>query len=783
MLHGREFVMSSCSSRNVPSGALPIFAFIVSLFLLLGAGPLTAQSGTVRTSVADAQGRPVANVMVRVDGTRLGAFTGADGRATISGVPAGDRSVSASLMGYHDERVNVTVPAGGNVDLAITLATSPLEVQGIEVSVLRPDLTPDLRVEEGQLQEENPHDIGAVMRTLPGLDAIRRGGLGLDPVVRGLRDTQVGAYVDGMRTLSGGPGGMDTPLSHVDPSAIKGMEVMKGPYALTWGAGNMSAIRVETQQVAPRGSGPVSGRFSVGHDTNLEATETSLELAGAGSGVGYAVSGAWRESDDYQSGDGLVTPSSFKSGEVRGRLGLFAGPASTVTLSGWHQAQRDIDYPGRPLNAEFFDTYNASLRWQHAPAAGALRGLDAMAYYYTVDHAMNNDGKPTSFPNPDRMPPFALNIVTVSNVEMLGGRLATEVTPGGDWRIEVGADGYTAHHDASMTSRNRDTDMVMMERLIWGGAQLTNLGFFAKGDHPLGRLSASGTLRLDHVRADADSASAFFLDNASSDLASTETNLSGAVTLSLPVTSSWSVSTGLGSVVRSADANERFSDRSPSKRSQIGAEFVGDPGIRPERSTQVDVWVDAQYARWAGSVNVFWQRIDDAITIEETNLPRQSPMSAPTVFRYVNGDARYRGAEASARFGVTDGVTVSASTAYLWGREVTLDEPALGVSPWRGDLGLRWEPYHGGPFGEVTGRVVSDQNRVSTTRGEVATPGYETMDIHAGLPLPGGTMLRLGVNNVLDRAYVNHLNARNPFSGLTVPEPGRVLFARMSVRF
>lgn len=772
--------MHPCISRTAPAGVRHMFLALLILFL--GAAPTLAQSGTLSVSVSDTDGRPLANAAVRVDGTRLGAFTSADGNATISGVPAGERSITTSLLGYGNERLTVTVVGGGALDVDIVLVAAPLQVTGIEVSVLRPDLSPDVQVEETEFQEENPHDVGAVMRSLPGLDAIRRGGLGLDPVVRGLRDTQVGAYVDGMRTLPGGPGGMDTPLSHVDPSAIKGMEVMKGPYALTWGAGNMSAIRVETQRLPLRGTAPVSGQLRAGYDTNLSASETGLELTGAGSSVAYAASGAWREGGDYVSGAGLETPSSFTSGELRGRLGIFTGPASTLTLSGWYQGQRDIDYPGRPLDAAFFDTYNGALRWQHQPAAGVVRSFDAMAYVYTVDHAMNNDGKPTALANPDRMPPFAMDILTVANTEMLGGRLATELAPGGDWKMEVGGDAYTADHNASGTNRNRDTGMVMMERLIWGGANMTSLGLFAKADHPLGPMSASGTIRVDHVRADADSASTFFMDNASSDLASTETNLSGALTLSLPVTSRWSLSGGIGSVVRTADANERFSDRAPSKRAQIGAEFLGDPGLRAERSTQVDLWVDARYSRWAASVNVFWQRIDDAITIEATDLPRMSPMSAPTVFQYVNGDARYRGAEASGQISLTEAVTVSASTAHLWGEDVTLDEPALGVSPWRADLDVRWEPATDA-FLQLSGRTVARQDRVSSTRGESSTPGYETVDVHAGIPLPGGVTARFGVDNLFDRAYTNHLNARNPFTGFAVPEPGRVLFVRMSLRF
>ena len=67
---------------------------------------------------------------------------------------------------------------------------------------------------------------------------------------------------------------MDSPLTHLDPSAVRSMEVVKGPYALTWGAGNLSAIRIETQplpevETSPRGS------LAAGYDSNLQASETT----------------------------------------------------------------------------------------------------------------------------------------------------------------------------------------------------------------------------------------------------------------------------------------------------------------------------------------------------------------------------------------------------------------------------------------------------------------------------------------------------------------------------
>lgn len=46
-----------------------------------------------------------------------------------------------------------------------------------------------------------------------------------------------------------------------------------------------------------------------------------------------------------------------------------------------------------------------------------------------------------------------------------------------------------------------------------------------------------------------------------------------------------------------------------------------------------------------------------------------------------------------------------------------------------------------------------------------------------------GFNLHAGVLNLANEFYVNHLNARNPFTGMQIAEPGRVFFAKVSYSF
>ena len=120
---------------------------------------------------------------------------------------------------------------------------------------------------------------------------------------------------------------------------------------------------------------------------------------------------------------------------------------------------------------------------------------------------------------------------------------------------------------------------------------------------------------------------------------------------------------------------------------------------------------------------------------------------------------------------------------YLWGRDETVGEPALGVAPPRMGLGLRYEPEDGGFFVEGILHAVRDQERVAASRGEQPTEGYVTGDLKGGVELMDRATLQAGVTNVTGASYVNHLNARNPFTGRPIPEPGRVFFMDLQVTF
>src|SRR5256885_3419137 len=104
------------------------------------------QSGSISGTVKDSPtGAPVADAVVSVVGTAFTAKTGADGRFTITGVPAGSYRIRVRTLGYTAALVSVTVQDGEQAVADVQLARSALELNPVVAigyaNVRKSDLT------------------------------------------------------------------------------------------------------------------------------------------------------------------------------------------------------------------------------------------------------------------------------------------------------------------------------------------------------------------------------------------------------------------------------------------------------------------------------------------------------------------------------------------------------------------------------------------------------------------------------------------------------------------
>ena len=645
--------------------------------------------------------------------------------------------------------------------------------QQLVVTATHPDLPSEALYSGREIEQQGGEDLGYFLRRQNGLSSFRRGPIGLDPQVRGLQAEQLGVFVDGTRTFAAGPGRMDSELAHVSPRAVGTLRVIKGPYALTWGAGALSAIQLETFRPA-FGSGSLRphGRAGFAYGANASATDAYTGVWGGGERLRFQALAQSREGDDYRDGGGATIPGDYRSLDGRWSFGVNLGEGAVLDYIGGYQHQTDIEYPGRQLDADYFYTRSHALELSLTTSRNGLRSIQALVYSNHKDHLMNNDQKPTALADPNRKPPFAIDVVLPTESNTAGGKLSLA---GGSGALSWtgGVDLYQLRQTATRFISRRDTGTLLFRDIAWPEAEIDNLGSYFQLARREPAYTFAATLRADFLDAAAGEVSEFFRANTRGALEQSEKNLSFALSGRLRLAGGWTAHGGIGRAVRSASALERYSDRFPSTRYQVTAEFLGDPEIGPESSLQLDLGAEYRSARMLFEVEAFHRTLDDYITVlPDPGLPKRLPSGAPVVYRYVNGDeARFRGGELRVEQRASERLEWRAALSYVRGEDRTFDEPVFGLPPLTARLGLKLSPSDR-LWLDLAATIADDQSRVATTRRELPTPGYAVVDLRGSWETAGGWRLTGGIDNAGDRLYSHHLNSLNPFTGQRIPEQG-----------
>ena len=745
--------------------------------VLFAAGAVQAQqpSRITGTVVEARSGEPLDGVTVVVVGTLFAAVTEAGGRFVIGPMPPGSYAVEVNALGFQAERRNVDIAAGAEEVLAFRLRVPEVEIERIEAAALRRALQPvEGVVDADRLAEINVRGTAALLRTLPGADASRRGGLDFEPVVRGLWGNQIGVYVDGARFSAGSPFGFGTALSVFDPHTVAGIEVVKGPHVLTWGAGTLSALRVTTRGAAVPGT-RLRSSFQLGYASKLNAVDAAGALGGSSGKASYQLHGVYRTGDDYDDGGGQTIPADFRAVTVRGQAAYRFRTSTRFILQAGYQDRRDLDAPGSLLTSGTSEAADVSARFQTAWAVGPVRTFDVLAAWQRRTQGLANSAL-----SPEGRP-LGLRAIDAEQTQ-LGGRLAVQLAPIKGWMLEVGADVYSILHDATRAldvSPSFDSEQVTLR-----DARITDAGLFAGSTRVFGSVEATGTVRLDVVHAQAELGSGVLrgIGLIPGRNTFTETNLSGALALTAELSSVWQVSVGLGSVARTADAYERFALYAPFRRASYITEVKGNPTLDPERSTQADFWLHASYPKLDLHLNTFVRRLNNYITIPSYIIFPEPP-AVPQESRYENNTATFYGAEVLAHYAVFgEFATLNLGARYLWGHNDTLDEPVFGIAPASAMVGGRLAAPANLFFLEGDLRGAFEQTRVAALRGERSTGGYVTVNLRFGISLPRSSSLILGIDNLGGRRYANHLNTRPLFSTIRITEPGRVFHIRLRYR-
>lgn len=614
------------------------------------------------------------------------------------------------------------------------------------------------------------------LKTIPGFTSIRSGGTNGDPVLRGMFGSRLNVLANGMPTLGACPNRMDAPTSYIAPESYDKVTVVKGPQTVLYGPG-ASAGTVLFERTTPRFERPgmrfdgsvVGGSFGR-NDQNVDVTAGTPDFYGR-------VIANHAHAQDYRDGNGRTVPSQWDKWNADAALGWTPDAHTRVELTAG-TGDGYARYAGRGMDGAHFrrDTFGLSFDKRHL--GDVLDRIEARVYYNEADHVMDN----YTLRQPDPASSMPMRMASEVRRRTVGARAAATWRFGDAFKLVTGIDAQSNRLDsrAAMGRQNYGDQPWDAQATMWNAGAFGELTWYAAET-----ARVIGGARVDYASARDKRATTGGMmtsrPNPTFDDDRARVLPSGFVRYerdlaSLPVT--WYA--GIGHAERYPDYWELFS----AKRGPAGS-VNAFSAVQPEKTTQLDIGAQYKSDRLDAWVSAYAGYVQDFILFDYAS----GTMGSTT--RASNVNAQIMGGEAGVGWRPIAPLRIETSVAYAWGRNATSGDPLPQMPPLEARVGLEYT--RGAWSAGGLWRVVAPQHRYALNEGNVVgkdfgpSAGFGVLSLHAQYNVSKTVQISVGVDNLLNKAYAEHLNlAGNAGFGYPanapVNEPGRTAWVRVSAK-
>ncbi|ENX16947.1 TonB-dependent copper receptor [Acinetobacter sp. CIP 51.11] len=604
------------------------------------------------------------------------------------------------------------------------------------------------------------------LQSIVGFSSVNSGaGTNGDVTFRGMFGSRIKILTDGTENLGACPSRMDSPTSYISPESYDRISVIKGPqtvqYANTGSAATVIFERTPEQfdqDQNYRGQASVlMGSFG--------RLDHNVEVA-AGDDQKYVRLNTNRSvSNSYQDGDGTTVPSDWERWNADVALGWTPDEDTWVELTGG-KADGEAVYAGRAMDGSKFARESLGLRVEKHNVTDVIQKIEAQVNYNFNDHVMDNFSLREFQPGGMMSMPMATNVAR----KTLNARMAMT----SEWdklQLITGIDSQNNEH----TKRNGSLMTLYQTQPRTKDMEFQSVGAFGELSYLFSDNNklVSG-VRLDQVNVDAVQSQQERKETLPSAFIRFENHH--------PDHDDGKTYIGLGYVERMPDYWELFSPKTGNDNVNTFA------NIDIEKTLQLDFGYQHEHGHFNSWASAYAGLINDYVLTTYKPTGMMGMLEAHTR----NVDATIAGAEAGIGYQFTDRLQADISAMYAWGENTTDNTPLPQISPLEARVNLRYvqDKYN---FG-LLWRVVDGQNRISLNEGNIVgydnkqSAGFGTLSLNGSYHVMDSVDISVGVDNVLDRTYTEHLNKMGASgTGLPTTEQfnnmGRNYWARVSMKF
>ena len=639
-----------------------------------------------------------------------------------------------------------------------------------------------LVLESSQVVQTGP-DNSDLMRMFPGGNRNANGPLTRISQYRGLFGAQNNVSIDGNAYSADCPNWMDTPLSSIPQSLTESVTLYRG-------LGSVDSIREGLGggiEIKSRRGGFSSDESWAGYGSAEAGYGSNASSWGAAFFAGFHNHQNWVDfaasldrGDDYRFDGGVVAATEYDREQYRFGYGHRFAEAEFSVGAVINRTDAS-GTPALPMDMRFVDSEQYNLEVNSAAGPGRLSFVVSTL---SVDHIMDNF---TLRPPPlNKMgKPIYRQSAPLGDTDAM--KLSYELDFG-QTNLEFGFDGKWESHDQDITDPTNERFVI----INFNDVKRDRAGLFATFTREAGAWDLDAGLRYNQVRMDAGNVggdlaimpgSPMYIQQErldeladafnSSDHNKKDHQWSGVLKASRDLGESTRLNFGLGRKVRSPSYQERYLWLPSAATSGLadGRTYIGDINLKPEKSIELTMGVDWTSGAFKLTPELFYRDISDFIQgVPSTNMTANMyalMMSGQLPLQYANVDAELYGFDMGYEWQITQSWLLRGNLSYVRGKRTDLDDNLYRIAPLSSFLELLY--VRDRFFLSASSVAAARQDKVAEYNDEQESAGWGIVNLRAGFELSDVFGLSLGVENLFDKVYQDHLGGYNRVRDSDVP--------------
>jgi len=650
-----------------------------------------------------------------------------------------------------------------------------------------PDLPPTIQELIGDRTQYSP-DVADWVKAMPGADVNGNGPISGIVQYRGLYGNRVKILLDDVEAVQGCTNSMDPVLHYTSAGLVSELELARGIAPISAATETFGGFVKAVPRTVPF-TDDAQYHFKGGATLDAQTVDSgvsgSLLAAMVNNAYRFGVSASADKGDDYEFPGGTALATEYQ----RQSYGLDVAHQGQHNWSlGAERAEsKDTGTPALPMDILSSDADIYKAKYSTNVANGELYAdIGAM----DVVHIMTNYAlRP---PPPDK----ARWRSSRGDAEGRNGSIGFNGTMmGGSYK--TGAD--LVFKENTMRITNPNNTKFFLEG--FNNARRDIASLFYEWDGSLGAATESNIgIRYNQINMDADEVNgtpAMTMPPAKSlrnefnaaDRAKTDHNIDVAMNFGLPVSDATTYTLGLGHKTHSPTFQQRYLWIPLQATGGLadGHNYMGDVDLEPEESWQLEAGVDVDTGGVTLSPRLFYQRIDNYIQGVPSKDPRVIMISTangdPNPLQWSNVEAEIFGLDMYWDARISEDWGLDGTISYTRGKRRDIEDNLYRLAPPNARTTLYYTPSKWTLRFE---NILYDRSRyVSETNSEPETGGYSLFNLSARYAFRDDTSINLGVSNIFDKYYQEHLNGVNRVRqsdvavGDTLPGRGRSAFVNL----